>query len=61
MLDSVLAFEENLTFDRSAKSETNPITFLTLLTPISDHGRISPDNIDAISSRQVMRIKKKYK
>ena len=48
MLDSVLAFEENLTFDRSAKRETNPITFLTLLTPISDQGRISPHNIDAI-------------
>ena len=61
MLDSVLAFEENLPFDRSAKRETNPITFLTLLTPISGQGRISPHNIDAISSRQVMRIKKKYK
>ena len=61
MLDSVLAFEENLTFDRSAKRETNPITLLDPIDPISDQGWISPHNIDAISSRQVMRIKKKYK
>ena len=31
---------------------------LTLLTPISDRDRISPYNINTISSRQVMRIKK---
>lgn len=38
MLDSVLAFEENLTFDRSAKRETNPITLLDPIDPISDQG-----------------------
>ena len=61
MLDSVLAFEENLPFDRSAKRETNPITLLDPIDPISDQSWISPHNIDSISSRQVMRIKKKYK
>ena len=30
------------------------------LTPMSDQDRISPYNINTISSRQVMRIKKKY-
>ena len=29
-----------------------------LLTPISDQDRISPYNVNAISGRQVMRIKK---
>ena len=29
------------------------------LTPMSDQHRISPDNINTISSRKVMRIKKK--
>ena len=33
-------------------------SYLNPLTPISDQGRISPYNINTISSRQVMRIKK---
>ena len=33
-------------------------TCISLLTPMSDQDRISPYNINTISSRQVMRIKK---
>ena len=36
---------------------TNPLN-LNPLSPMSDQDRISPYNINAISSRQVMRIKK---
>ena len=32
---------------------------IKLFTPMSDHDRISPNNINTVSSRQVMRIKKK--
>ena len=35
----------------------HPLTFNTF-TPTSDQDRISPDNINTISSRQVMRIGK---
>ena len=41
-----------LLFLKKAKNDINP------LTPISDQDRISPYNINTISSRQVMRIKK---
>ena len=34
---------------------------LNLITPMSDQDRISTHSIDTKSSRQVMRIKKKYK
>ena len=37
------------------------MTTLNPLTPMSDQDRISPYNINTISSRKVMRIKKKYK
>ena len=43
------------------KFELNLLTFYYLLnplTPMSDQDRISPYNINTISSRQVMRIKK---
>ena len=36
----------------------NNILELTLLIPMSDQDRISPYNINTISTRQVMRIKK---
>ena len=39
---------------------TKQSTFINLLTPTSDQDRISPYNINTISNRQVMRIKKKY-
>ena len=34
-------------------------TYLNILTPMSDQDRISPYNINTVSSRQVMRINKK--
>ena len=34
------------------------LQFVNPLTPMSDQDRISPNNINTISSRQVMRIKK---
>ena len=39
------------------KEEEN-ILYVNPLTPMSDQDRISPYNINTISSRQVMRIKK---
>ena len=36
----------------------NDNLFFKPLTPMSDQDKISPYNIDTISSRQVMRIKK---
>ena len=36
----------------------NDNLFFNTLTPMSDQDKISPYNIDTISSRQVMRIKK---
>ena len=35
-----------------------PLSHLNPFTPISDQDRISPNNINTISSRQVMRIEK---
>ena len=40
------------------KSTVNIDTDVNPLTPMSDQDKISPYNIDTISSRQVMRIKK---
>ena len=44
---------------QSPKEDSTSLqTSLTLKTPMSDQERISPHNINTISSRQVMRIKK---
>ena len=44
---------------QSPKEDSTSLqTRLTLITLMSDRDRISPHNINTISSRQVMRIKK---
>ena len=46
------------TLNRSENLLLVCVVYNDLLTPISDHERISPYNIKTISSRKVMRIKK---
>ena len=52
MVMSVLILPTTFYSECVLSSSFNP------LTPMSDQGRISPYNINTISSRQVMRIKK---